>query len=183
MNFWRFVAYTFGAGPLADRKKKRSQRNTCFPAIVAAVLLAGGVLASSKMAVVRQWLGLGKPAAIQLVVLPFATADADSSAKAFSNGLTETLTAELTHLTGNYPCKLSPPVEVRAGAVTTVEQARKEFEGKMVLEGSLHGAGDRMRVTYSLVECHNQASIARGCHRGRTPPMRWPWRIASSMGC
>jgi len=127
--------------------------------ILAAVLLLGGLLASSKMAVIKGWFVMGKPSAIQLVVLPFATPDADSSAKAFSNGLTETLTAELTHLTGNYPLQVVPASEVRAGAITTVEQARKEFGVNMVLEGSLHGAGDQMRVTYSLVDATTRRQL------------------------
>jgi serine/threonine protein kinase/Flp pilus assembly protein TadD len=147
-----------GRPPAEQEEKERSRTRYLLP-ILAAVLLVGGVLASSKMAVIKGWFGMGKPPAIQLVVLPFATPDADSSAKAFSNGLTETLTAELTHLTGNYPLQVVPASEVRAGAITTVEQARKEFGVSMVLEGSLHGAGDQMRVTYSLVDATTRRQL------------------------
>jgi len=149
-----------GEGPHEEEEQKgRSRTRYLLPSILAVVLLVGGVLASSKMAVIRGWFGMEKPPAIQLVVLPFATPDADSSAKAFSNGLTETLTAELTHLTGNYPLQVVPASEVRAGAITTVEQARKEFGVNMVLEGSLHGAGDQMRVTYSLVDATTRRQL------------------------
>ena len=48
---------------------------------------------------------------------------------------------------------------MRAGAITTVEQARKEFGVNMVLEGSLHGAGDQMRVTYSLVDATTRRQL------------------------
>jgi len=142
-----------------EEQKGLSRTRYLFLGILAAVLLLGGLLASSKMAVIKGWFVMEKPPAIQLVVLPFATPDADSSAKAFSNGLTETLTAELTHLTGNYPLQVVPASEVRAGAITTVEQARKEFGVNMVLEGSLHGAGDQMRVTYSLVDATTRRQL------------------------
>ena len=99
---------TSGGRPHEEQEQPGSSRTRyLLPSILAVVLLVGGVLASSKMAVIRGWFGMEKPPAIQLVVLPFATPDADSSAKAFSNGLTETLTAELTHLTGNYPLQVS----------------------------------------------------------------------------
>ena len=151
---------TSGGRPHGEQEQPGSSRTRyLLPSILAVVLLVGGVLASSKMAVIRGWFGMEKPPAIQLVVLPFATPDADSSAKAFSNGLTETLTAELTHLTGNYPLQVVPASEVRAGAITTVEQARKEFGVNMVLEGSLHGAGDQMRVTYSLVDATTRRQL------------------------
>ncbi len=144
--------------PPASQERERRKKQYLL-SVVAAVLLIAGLLASFRLDGVRNWLGIGKPPAVHLVVLPFATPDADSSAKAFSDGLTETLTAELTQLTGNYPLQVVPASEVRAGAITTVEQARKEFGVSMVLEGSLHGAGDQVRVTYSLVDATTRRQL------------------------
>ena len=76
----------------------------------------------------------------------------DPGSKAFCNGLTETLTAKLTQLTGNYPLQVVPTSEIRAEGVTSVEQARKIFGVGLVLEGSLHGSGGQVRVTYTLVD-------------------------------
>ena len=49
----------------------------------------------------------------------------DPGSKAFCNGLTETLTAKLTQLTGSYPLQVVPTSEIRTEGVTSVEQARK----------------------------------------------------------
>src|SRR5713226_2227998 len=64
-------------------------------------------------------------APVHLAVLLFTPAAADSSSSAFCNGLTETLTAKLTQLTGNYPLQVAPTSEIRTEGVTSVEQARK----------------------------------------------------------
>jgi serine/threonine-protein kinase len=89
---------------------------------------------------------------IQLAVLPFAPTGDDAGSKAFCNGLTETLAAKLTQLSGSHPLQVVPVSDVRAAGVTSVEQARKNFGVNMVLEGSLHGAGNQVRVTYTLVD-------------------------------
>ncbi len=88
-----------------------AERDTCFLGILAAVLLIGGVLASSKMAVIRGWFGMGKPPAIQLVVLPFATPDADSSAKHFPTVSRRRSLPSSPTLLETTPCKLSPRVK------------------------------------------------------------------------
>jgi len=70
----------------------------------------------------------------------------DAGSKAFCNGLTETLTAKLTQLTGNYPLQVVPTSEIRTEGVLSVEQARKNFGVGLVLEGSLHGSGGYLEV-------------------------------------
>jgi eukaryotic-like serine/threonine-protein kinase len=89
---------------------------------------------------------------VQLAVLPFAPMADDPGSKAFCNGLTETLTAKLTQLSGNYPLQVVPTSEIRTEGVSSVEQARKIFGVGLVLEGSLHGSGSQVRVTYTLVD-------------------------------
>jgi tetratricopeptide (TPR) repeat protein len=95
---------------------------------------------------------IGSSGPIQLAVLPFAPTGDDPASKAFCNGLTETLAAKLTQLSGSYPLQVVPVSDVRAEGVTSVEQARKNFGVNMVLEGSLHGVGNQARVTYTLVD-------------------------------
>jgi len=117
--------------------------------IVIAVLIAG-VLAISK---VRRRLAADKPhASMRLAILPFTPAGGDANSKAFADGLTETLAAKLTQLTGQYPLQIVPPNEIRGEGITTAEQARKGFGVDRVLIGSLHESGTRVRVTYSLVD-------------------------------
>jgi serine/threonine protein kinase/tetratricopeptide (TPR) repeat protein len=95
----------------------------------------------------------------QLAVLPFASTGNDPAAKAFCDGLTETLTAKLTQLTGNYPLQVVPTSEVRAEGVTSVEQARRDFGVNLVLVGNLHESGGQMRVTYSLVDAQSRRQL------------------------
>ena len=96
---------------------------------------------------------------VQLAVLPFTPAANDPGSNAFCNGLTETLTAKLTQLTGNYPLQVVPTSEIRTEGVTSVEQARKNFGVGLVLEGSLHGSGGQVRVTYTLVDAKTNRQV------------------------
>ncbi len=129
----------------------------------AATLAAIAVL--SAMVAYRQpqskhWLHLdGGSSPVQLVVLPFSPSGDDPGAKAFGDGLTDTLTAKLTQLTGDYPLQVVPTSEVRAGGVASVEQARRDFGVNMVLEGSLHSSGNQVRVTYALVDARSMRQL------------------------
>lgn len=129
----------------------------------AAALLGAGLLS----AVFYYWQtqsnrGIGLPRSstpIQLAVLPFAPMAEDSNSKAFCNGLTETVTAKLTQLTDNYPLQVVPTSEIRAEAVSSVDQARKNFGVGLVLEGSLHSSGSQVRVTYTLVDAKTNRQL------------------------
>jgi serine/threonine protein kinase/tetratricopeptide (TPR) repeat protein len=96
---------------------------------------------------------------VQLAVLPFSSTGNSPGAKAFCDGLTDTLTARLTKLAGNRPLQVVPASEVRAENVNSVEQARKDFGVGMVLAGSLHESGGQVRVTYSLVDARTRRQL------------------------
>ena len=121
----------------------------------AAAVLAAGLISVVVYREGKSGRGLnlaGSATPVELAVLPFTPMADDPGSKAFCNGLTETLTAKLTQLTGSYPLQVVPTSEIRAEGVTSVEQARKSFGVGLVLEGSLHGSGDQVRVTYTLVD-------------------------------
>jgi eukaryotic-like serine/threonine-protein kinase len=114
-----------------------------------AVLIAAGL----ELPKLRHWLAGSKAhPSMRLAVLPFTSVGGDADSKAFSDGLTETLAAKLTQLTGSYPLQVVPPSEVRGEGITTVDQARKGFGVNRVLVGTLHESGNRVRVTYTLVD-------------------------------
>jgi serine/threonine protein kinase/Tfp pilus assembly protein PilF len=92
------------------------------------------------------------PAKKYLAVLPFVPAVEDPQARAFCQGLTETLTAKLTQLTARHPLQVVSPGEIRAVSVASVQQARSHLGANLVLEGSFHQLGQKMRVTYNLVD-------------------------------
>ena len=101
----------------------------------------------------------GSRAPMQLAVLPFDASGDDPGMKAFSDGLTHTLAAKLTQLTGAYPLEVVPLTEVRANNVASVDQARRDFGVNFVLEGSLHGSGNHVRVTYSLIDARSKRQL------------------------
>ena len=135
-----------------QRAPARPKRKTWLWAtvLVVASLLSAVVYRQAKSSRGLHLTGSSTP--VQLAVLPFTPMADDPGSKAFCNGLTETLTAKLTQLTGSYPLQVVPTSEIRTEGVTSVEQARKAFGVGLVLEGSLHGSGSRVRVTYTLVD-------------------------------
>ncbi len=96
---------------------------------------------------------------VQMAVLPFVTTTSDPGSKAFGDGLTETLTAKLTQLSGSYPLQVVATSEVRAENVTSVEQARRNFGVGLVLEGNLHTSGNHVRINYSLVDAKTNRQL------------------------
>jgi serine/threonine-protein kinase len=83
----------------------------------------------------------------------------DTETAAFGAGLTETLTAKLTQLTGDPSLQVVPATEIRAKHISTVDDARKEFGANLALEGSLHKSGEQVRVNYILVDAHTLRQI------------------------
>jgi len=144
---------------LRDERKAVSSRKGLAAAIIALVILIAGLLWRGEL---KRWLSFGRPGAIHLAVLPFTSTGNDPSTKAFCDGLTETLAAKLTQLSGNYPLQVVPTSEVRAEGVTNVEQAKKDFGVNYVLEGSLHASGDQVRVTYTLVDANVRTQVHAG---------------------
>ena len=102
---------------------------------------------------IRSWMGgkvIGQEK--QLAVLPFEVIEGDASARAFGEGLQETLTAKLTQLTVSHPLQVISASEVHAKGVSTPERARQEFGVNLALEGNLSRSGDKVRINYSLVD-------------------------------
>ncbi|HEV2729468.1 MAG TPA: tetratricopeptide repeat protein [Terriglobales bacterium] len=139
--------------PVLPRLPQAVSRRRGWTAANVAVIAVLLVIVAYRQTELRRWLWPRiSSAPIQLAVLPFAPTGDDPGAKAFCDGLTETLAAKLTQLTSSYPLQVVPTSEIRAESITSVEQARKDFGVTLVLEGSLHTSGSQVRVTYSLVD-------------------------------
>jgi serine/threonine protein kinase/tetratricopeptide (TPR) repeat protein len=159
------------SGPARSDRKSRRQKKTWMwaTALVAVALLSAAVYrqlqSNQRLRAALNLPGLSSivssvsSAPVQLAVLPFTPAANDPGSSAFCNGLTETLTAKLTQLSGNYPLQVVPTSEIRSEGVTSVDQARKNFGVGLVLEGSLHGSGGQVRVTYTLVDAKTNRQI------------------------
>jgi tetratricopeptide (TPR) repeat protein/TolB-like protein len=112
------------------------------------------------------WRNLGKrppygqlPGDMILAVMPFSTLEQDPGAKAFGDGLTETVGTKLTQLTQKHPLQVVSPSEIRSQRITSIEQARQGLGVNLVLEGSLHRAGDRVRINFTLVDAKTRHQI------------------------
>lgn len=102
---------------------------------------------------VSGWLGIAQvPHRKYVAVLQFRAVQTDPQAASFTAGLSDTVTAKLTQLTGGATLQVVPAAEIQGRHVTTVEQARSEFGVNLVVDGTLAKAGDLIRVNCALVD-------------------------------
>jgi serine/threonine-protein kinase len=149
-EFGRMIATVIPA-----RKCHRGLIMTC----IGLVLLVGFLLAAYRAGTFRRWIGGMAVKSRNIAVLPFEVANEGAGAKAFSNGLAETVAAKLTQLADRYPLQVVSPAEVREQGVTTTEQARQLLGVNLVLTGSLRAAGDQVRVNYRLVDAATRQEL------------------------
>ena len=115
----------------------------------------------------------------QLAVLPFTADDNDSALQAFSRGLTETLSARLTQFADRYALQVVSPREV--GPMISAAKARADLGVNLVLEGSLHQSGERVRVVYRLVDATSQRVLrADTVTAGLSDPLALEDRVVES---
>ena len=128
-------------------------------ALVVLVLLAFATAPIAHQHWRRWFVGADLPEKRNLAVLPFEVVGEDQGARAFAQGLGETLTGKLAQLTDTYPLQVVPPSEVRSQRVDSVEQACVGLGANLVLEGSLQRSGSLVRVTYHLVDAHTRRQL------------------------
>jgi serine/threonine protein kinase/Flp pilus assembly protein TadD len=128
-------------------------------AALAVVALAATIPSVQQRA--KSWLNIGTvPRQKQLAVLEFQAVEGSPEEASFTAGLTDTVTTKLTQLTNDRSLQVVPAQEVQAQHVTTAEQAFHDFGVNLVLEGSLHKAGDLVRVNYALVDARNRRQLS-----------------------
>lgn len=101
------------------------------------------------------WLDLGPgiPDAKQIVIIPFINIGPAPAKEAFSDGLSETITAQLAQLQHFQHALLVVPMsEVRKEAVSTASDARRVFGATLALSGSVQREAGVVRVTVNLVD-------------------------------
>ena len=150
-----------GLSQLLPRKTSPKSRHKLL-ITVAATLLVVGLLAVVYYKGKAKDVAFDKQPPVHLAVLPFTSTVEDPGTKALCNGLTETLAVKLTQLSGGNPVQVVPASEIRAEGITNVEQARKGFGVTLVLEGALQESGNRVRITYSLVDAVRMRQLSAG---------------------
>ena len=109
-----------------------------------------GVPAQAKPAPVP---GPGKsmPPRLSIVVLPFANIGGDPEQEHFVDGVTESLTTDLSRIWGAYVVARNTAFTYK-GKPLDVKTIGRELNVRYVLEGSVQRGGNRMRVNVQLID-------------------------------
>src|SRR6516164_9157617 len=88
---------------------------------------------------------------LSLVVLPFANIGGDPEQEYFVDGVTESLTTELSRINGAFVIARNTAFTFR-GKPVDVKKLGRELNVRYVLEGSVQRGGNRLRVNVQLVD-------------------------------
>ena len=89
---------------------------------------------------------------LSIVVLPFANLSGDPEQDYFVDGVTESLTTDLSRIGGGMAVIARNSAFSYKGKAIDVRQVARELNVRYVLEGSMQRGGDRLRVNVQLVD-------------------------------
>jgi TolB-like protein/class 3 adenylate cyclase len=115
-------------------------------------------------AVVREGAGAGSPNVglrtsitaphLSIVVLPFANFGDDSEQDYFVDGVTESLTTDLSRISGSFVIARNTAFTFKGKAVN-VQEVGRDLNVRYVLEGSVQRGGNRLRVNVQLIDAES----------------------------
>jgi TolB-like protein len=88
---------------------------------------------------------------LSIVVLPFANIGGDPEQDYFVDGVTESLTTDLSRISGSFVIAHNTALTFKGKAVD-VKQIGRELNVRYVLEGSVQRGGNRLRVNVQLID-------------------------------
>ena len=91
------------------------------------------------------------PPRLSLVVLPFANLGGDAEQEAFVDGVTESLTTDLSRIRGAFVIGRNTAFTFK-GRPVDLKQIGRELNVRYVLEGSVQRGGNRMRINVQLID-------------------------------
>ncbi|HEX4111386.1 MAG TPA: adenylate/guanylate cyclase domain-containing protein [Stellaceae bacterium] len=97
--------------------------------------------------------GYGPPR-LSIVVLPFANFGGDPEQEYFVDGVTESLTTDLSRISGCFVIARNTAFTYK-GKPFDVKQIGRELKVRYALEGSVQKGGNRMRVNVQLIDTEN----------------------------
>jgi TolB-like protein/Flp pilus assembly protein TadD len=102
----------------------------------------------------------GKPGAprLSLVVLPLANIGGDPEQEYFADGVTESLTTDLSHISGAFVIARNTAFTYK-GKAADVKQIGHDLNVRYVLEGSVQRGGNRMRVNVQLIDAETGSHL------------------------
>jgi TolB-like protein/class 3 adenylate cyclase len=92
-----------------------------------------------------------EPPRLSIVVLPFANIGGDPEQDYFVDGVTESLTTDLSRISGAFVIARNTAFTYK-GKAGDVKQIGRDLNVRYVLEGSVQRSGNRIRVNVQLVE-------------------------------
>jgi serine/threonine protein kinase/tetratricopeptide (TPR) repeat protein len=96
-----------------------------------------------------------------LAILPFNIIGADSSTKAFADGLVEILTSKLTQIEQFHGSLwVIPSSEIRNQNISSVNQAWETFKVPLTITGSFQNRNDLTQITLNLIDSENLHQIS-----------------------
>jgi TolB-like protein/Flp pilus assembly protein TadD len=95
---------------------------------------------------------------LSIVVLPFANISNDPEQAYFVDGVTESLTTDLSRISGSFVIGRHTAFTYKGKAVD-LKQLGRELNVRYVLEGSVQRSGDRLRVNVQLVDAETGAHL------------------------
>jgi TolB-like protein/class 3 adenylate cyclase len=98
------------------------------------------------------------PPRLSLVVLPFANTGGDPEQEHFVDGVTESLTTDLSRISGAFVIARNTAFTFK-GKPADVTGIGRELNVRYVLEGSVQRSGNRMRVNVQLIETETGAHL------------------------
>jgi adenylate cyclase len=107
-----------------------------------------GVLTQAKPA---KPLSASTPPRLSIVVLPFANLGGDPEQEYFVDGVTESLTTDLSRISGSFVIGRNTAFTYK-GKHVDLKQIGRELNVRYVLEGSVQRGGSRMRVNVQLID-------------------------------
>ncbi len=91
------------------------------------------------------------PPRLSIVVLPFANIGGDPEQEHFVDGVTESLTTDLSRIRGSFVIGRNTAFTYKGKAVD-LKQIGRELNVRYVLEGSVQRGGNRLRVNVQLID-------------------------------
>jgi TolB-like protein len=95
--------------------------------------------------------GARSPPRLSIVVLPFANISGDPEQDYFVDGVTESLTTDLSRIAGSFVIARNSAFSYK-GKSPDVRQVGRELNVRYVLEGSVQRSGKRLRVNAQLID-------------------------------
>jgi TolB-like protein/class 3 adenylate cyclase len=101
---------------------------------------------------------ISAPPRLSMVVLPFANLGGDPSHEHFVDGITESLTTDLSRIRGSFVIGRNTAFTYKGNAVA-LKQIGRELKVRYVLEGSVQRGGNRMRVNVQLIDAETGSHL------------------------